>query len=219
MYKAIIFAILFATYANAQTKPVPGGKTPLPKNGKAIAKKDSIKPDTLKYVEPPVPREFLVYTKKPRTPKERTKLCINLVSEPNVINYCMNDSLCKDPEVSKILFEKRDGDTLYVLILIDAFTKIDATNDDGRCNAGKETKLVFARWNTTVNQAKWKQKNVCSCSRGITNMSKELISAWDGASMLTVSCHRALSFYDIKFDPQNYKMGLQSTKETEGEAK
>ncbi len=219
MYKFIIFAILFATTAVAQTKPAPGGKKTTDKNNKAIARKDSIKPDTAKYVEPPLPHEFLVYTKKPRTPKERTKLCINLISGEKAINYCMNDSLCKDPESYKVLFEKRDGDSLYVLVLVDAFTKIDANNDDGRCNAGKETKLVFARWNTQTDQAKWRQKNVSSCRRGITNMSKDAIPGWDGSSVLTVSCHRGPSFYDIIFDPGNYKLGLQSSKDSETEAK
>ena len=219
MFKAIIFALLFATLANAQTKPAPGGKKPLDKNSKAIAKKDTIKPDTVKFVEPPVPHQFLVYTKKPRAAKDRTKLCINLVSDASAINYCMNDSLCKDPEVYKIMFEQRQGDTLYVLVLIDAYTKIDAKNDDGRCNAGKETKLVFARWNTKTGEAKWKQKNVSSCSRGIINMTKEPILSWDGASVLTLNYNRGLNFYEMKFDPQQYQLGLQSASAIESDGK
>lgn len=221
MYKVIIFAILFATFANAQTKPAPGGKKPTGKNDKSVAKKDSLKTEKEPevYVEPVIPHEFLVYTKKPRKAKDRTKLCINLVSDASVINYCMNDSLCKDPEVYKILFEQRQGDTLYVLIFIDAFTKIDATNDDGRCNAGKETKLVFAKWDTKTNQAKWKQKNISSCSKGITNMTKEPILSWDKSSVLTINYHRGLSFYEIKFDPQQYQLGLQNNSGTDSESK
>jgi len=211
MYKIIlfIFVICYAGLANAQNKKAPSGKKDLPEKAAAIAQTDSLKKDSVKFEEPPVPREFLVYTKKPRA-KERMKLCINLVSEENVLNYCMNDSLCKDPEVSKILFQQKQGDTLYVLILIDAFTKVNQGNDDGRCDAGKETKLVFARWHTKSNVAKWKQKNVASCSRGITNMTKEPIANWDGASILTLNYHRGSTFYEIKFDPQQYQLGFQN---------
>lgn len=219
MYKAlIIIAISFASFANAQTKPAAKSKKPLA-NSPAIAVNDSIIEDTLKFEEPPVPREFIVYTKKPRAPKERTKLCINLVSDNSMINYCMNDSLCKDPEKYKVLFEKRKGDTLYVLILIDAFTKINAGNDNGRCNAGKETKLVFSKWNTKTNAATWKQKNISSCSRGITNMTKEPIANWDKNSVLTLNYHRGQNFYEIKFDPDQFQLGLQNSNDSDNETK
>jgi len=220
MYKTIILtlAVLFTSLTNAQVKSAPGKKRSVDKD-EAVALKDTLKKDTLKFEEPPVPREFLVYTKTPKG-KDRMKLCINLVSEDAVINYCLNDSLCKDPEISKILFQQRNGDSLYVLILIDAFTKVSTGNDDGRCDAGKETKLVFARWNTKTNLAKWKQKNIASCLRGTTNMIKEPITDWDGASPLVLNYHRGSTFYEIKFDPQQYLLGFQNNNgSAESEAK
>jgi hypothetical protein len=221
MYRIIILSILFASFTKAQTMPTSSAKKQNKSLANDISMNDSIKShgDTARLVEPPLPHEFMVYTKKPKTNKDRTKLCVNLVSGESVINYCMNDSLCKDPEVSKILFEQKQGDTLYVLVLIDAFTKIDATNDDGKCSSGKETKLVFSKWNTKTNEAKWKQKNISSCSKGITNMSKDPLSEWDKNSVLTVNYHRGQNFYELKFDPQQYQLGLQSNSLFDSETK
>lgn len=217
-------ALLLATLANAQTKAKPGAK---PASGKQpikqeIARRDSLKKDSVaKLEEVPVklPHEFMVYSKKAKAKGERTKLCFNLIHNDLALNYCMNDSLCLDPEVSKILFEQKNGDTLYVLVFVEAFTKIDPNNDDGRCSAGRETKLVFAKWNIKTNQAKWKQKNISSCRKGITNMTKEPILDWDRTSPLVVNYNRALNFYEIKFDPQQYKLGFQSTNNNDSEGK
>lgn len=213
MHKCILLiALLVAMAAHAQTKPVTAGKKPAGPDKKAMARQDSLKKDSLAavYKEVKLPRQFMVYTKKPRSKAERMKLCVNLVCKDTTLNYCMNDSLCRDPETSKILFEERKGDTLYVLVYIDGFSKVDPANDDGRCNSGKETKLMFARWNTKTNQAKWKQKNISSCLRGITNMSKDPITDWDKTSVLAVSYHRGSNFYDIRFDPAQFLLGFQN---------
>ncbi len=218
MYRFTLVFLLLVSFAGAQTKPAAGKKPAAKKPTKQeLARLDSLKKDSLKQVEldAKVPNEFTVYTKKARTKAERTKLCINLVHKGQVLNYCMNDSLCRDPEVYKTLFEQQNGDSLYVLVYIDAFTKIDASNDDGRCGAGKETKLVFARWNLKTNQAKWKQKNIASCLKGITNMSKTPVDEWDKASPLILNYHRAANFYEVKFDPQQYQLGFQSNNDNE----
>jgi hypothetical protein len=216
-------ALLFATLANAQTKPKPGAKPGKPLTKQEIVRRDSLKKDSLakaKIEEAPVklPHEFMVYSKKPKVKGDRTKLCFNLIHNDLALNYCMNDSLCVDPEVSKVMFEQRNGDTLYVLVFVEAYTKIEGF-DDGRCSAGRETKLVFARWNTKTNQAKWKQKNISSCRKGITNMTKEPILDWDKTSPLVVNYNRGLNFYEIKFDPNQYQLGFQSNNNSESESK
>lgn len=206
MYKYIVIAIFLASFAaNAQTKkPAPGGKKP-------EAKVDSVKPQPV--VAEALPKEFAVYSKKPKKKGDKMKLCINLVGKDSILNYCISDSICRDPEVSKILFEQASGDTTYVLVLVDAFSK---PADKPSCDAGKETKLFFARWNTKTNKAIWKQKSVSSCMRGITNMTKEPIRDWDKSTVLTVSYYKGGSdFLEVKFDPENYKLGLQSTPEAE----
>lgn len=211
MYKFLICVLFFAFTGNAQTKPVV--KKPAGKN--KIAVKDSSKKEQAKpEPEPVIPREFMAYTKKLRG--QRTKLCINLVSKDTVLNYCINDSLTKDPEVSKILFEQRKGDSTYVLVLVSAFSKPDAANDDGRCGSGKETKLFFARWNTKTNQAKWKQRTISSCLKGTDNMSPNAIDEWDGTSVLSINYHRGPNFLEVKFDPQKFELGLQSANDIEG---
>lgn len=224
MYKLIlILGLLFASLANAQTKPASATKKPAGKPAKQeLARLDSLKKDSLMKEDKPakLPRQFMVYSKHAKARTERTKLCVNLVCKDTVLNYCMNDSLCLDPEVSKVLFEKRNGDTLYVLVYVEAFTKIDATNDDGRCNAGRETKLLFAKWNTKTNIAKWKQRNISSCRKGIDNMGKESIVDWDQSAPLLLSYHRGANFYEVKFDPERYQLGFQSMNNaTESEAK
>jgi hypothetical protein len=152
---------------------------------------------------------FNVRTKHPR-PKsaDKMQLCINLANKDTNLLYCVNDSICKDPEVSKILFEQTKGDTTFMLIYVDAFSK--SKSDGGLCNAGKETKLFFVRWNTKVNHAKWKQKTIASCLKGITNMTKEPVVNWDKSGPLVVSYHRGSTFYDVTFDPQHPELGLQS---------
>jgi hypothetical protein len=158
---------------------------------------------------------FYVKTKhaRPKT-ADKTQLCINIANKDTSLLYCVNDSICKDPEVSKVIFQESKGDTTYMLIYVDAFSK--SKSDGGLCNAGKETKLFFVRWNTKVNQAKWKQKTIASCLKGITNMTKDPIVDWDKSAPLTASYHRGSTFYDVKFDPQHPELGLQSAKDSEG---
>lgn len=210
MYKLIITALLLASLANAQTKK----SSQNPKSKEVVS--DSTVADTastLKEEDVELPREFKVYSRKPRSKAERMKLCLNLVSEENVLNYCVNDSICKDPEVAKILFEQKQGDSTFVLVHVQAFSK---AADKPECDAGKEVKLFFVRWNTKSNKAIVKQKNVESCMKVITNMSREPISNWDGVSVLTVNYHRGGdNFIEIKFDPQRYQQGIQSSNDTE----
>lgn len=196
--------MFLAAFANAQTKTA---AKPMPGKNKSLAKTDSVKAAPVKEEPDVIPSDFAVYSKKPKG-KDRMKLCINLVSNGTVLNYCVTDSLCKSPEVSKILFEKQDGDTNYVLVYVDAYSK---PADKPNCDAGKETKLFFARWNVKTNKALWKQKSVSSCMRGIDNMSKDAVAEWDKASVLSINYYRGASqFLEFKFDPANYKLGMQS---------
>lgn len=156
---------------------------------------------------------FRVKTKYPKKPGEKTQLCFNIVAKDTNLTHCFNDSICKDPEVTKVLFEKAVGDTTFMLIYVDAFSK--SKSDGGLCNGGKETKLFFTRWNTKENKAIWKQKTITSCLKGTTNMTKEPITEWDKTSVLTVSYHRGSTFYDVKFDPAHPEKGLQSNNDSE----
>lgn len=179
---------------------------------KAIAKNDTSQGKDSAAIakqEPEIRKEFAVYSKIPKDKKERIKLCINLVDGETILNYCVNDSICRNPEVSKILWKQKQGDTTYVLVYVDAFSK---PVDKVACEAGHETKFYFARWNTTNNKAIWKSRIVCSCMRGIENMSKEAVNEWDGTSPLAVNYYRGNSeFMTLTFDPQNYQLGLQIT--------
>jgi hypothetical protein len=207
----LILSLLISSFANAQTK----SKTKKVDPNKL--KQDSIAAANAKltpgYVEVKVPHAFFVYTKRPKLATEKMQLCYNLVCKDTMLYMCFNDSMCKDPEVTKLLFEKQIGDTNFVLIYVDAFTK--SKSDGGLCNAGKETKLTFVRWNTKTNQAKWKTKNINSCLKTITNMTKEPIVNWDKSSVLTINYHRGSNFYELKFDPQNPQLGLQSTNDSD----
>jgi hypothetical protein len=204
MYRIIIIALFCSSFAFAQTKK------PAQKNKPLIAS-DSLRTDSLKKIvdeAPVIPKEFAVYSKRPKVKTERMKLCLNLVSEDTILNYCMNDSLCKDPEVSKILFEQKQGDTTYVLVYVQAFSK---PLDKVDCDAGKELKLFFVRWNTKTNKAVVKFRNVESCMKGITNMTAEPILNWDRTSVLLVKYYRSgEKFVELTFDPQKYLLGLQS---------
>ena len=144
---------------------------------------------------------------KSAVPKQ-IQLCINIVNNDTNLTYCMNDSICKDPEIKKLLYEKTVGDTTYMLIFVQAFTK--SKSDDGLCNSGKETKLFFVRWNPKTNVAKWKSKYINSCIKTITNMTKEKITAWDKTSVLNVSYHKGSTFNEIKFDPAQPHLGFQN---------
>ncbi|MBX3163032.1 MAG: hypothetical protein KF900_01010 [Bacteroidetes bacterium] len=201
-YRFIIVALFAFSFAQAQTKkPAPKAAA---KTGTAQVKKDSTA--TAKE-EPEIRNEFAVYSKMPKDKKERIKLCINLVEGETILNYCVNDSICRSPEVSKILWQKTQGDTTYVLVYIDAFSK---PVDKPACDAGHETKLYFARWNTKTNKAVWKSRLVSSCMRGIENMSKEAVNEWDGTSQLGINYYKGNSkFVTLLFSPENYKLGLQ----------
>lgn len=208
MHKLTIILLLLTLSLGAQTKkPVAKAK------GKQAA--DSVAApvavvDTTNPVEDDLraSRKFGAYTRKARKPDNKMKLCMNLVSPTSMLTLCINDSACKYPEVSKILFEKTNADSTYILAYVDAFTKV---NDNPNCDAGHETKLVFIRWNTKTNKALWKQRTISSCVKAVTNMTKEPVADWDGASTLTINYHRGGSnFVEMKFDPQNYLLGFQS---------
>jgi len=224
MQKLFILVFVICTLAAAgQNKKAPTSKTAEPNNSENLlqpwespengAATDSSQLEP-KELEPSLPREFLVYTKKPKQKTDRTKLCFNLVCADTVLNYCVNDSICKDPETYKLLFNSKIGDTTYVLVFVDAFTK--ASDGNPRCDAGKETKLVFFRWNTKTNKAKIKQKVVSSCVRNIVNMSKEPITDWNGTDILEVNYYKGGSgFPVVKFDPSQVQLGLQDLSEAE----
>jgi hypothetical protein len=175
-------------------------------------KNDSLR-NALRLEQRKTKMSFWVKTKYPnpkiKTPQPQPiQLCINIANKDTNLTYCVNDSICKDPEVKKVLYEKAVGDTTYMLIFVQAFTK--SKSDGGICNAGKETKLFFARWNTKTNTAKWKTKYINSCIKTITNMTKEKITAWDKTTVLTVSYHKGSTFHEIKFDPEQPQLGLQN---------
>lgn len=161
-------------------------------------------------------KHFYVKTKYPTRPTDKIQLAYNLVYNDTNIMHFVNDSICKDPEVAKVLFEKLVGDTNYVLIYVDAYSK--SKSDGGRCNAGKETKITFVRWNVKTQASKWKHRTISSCLKTITNMTKTSIADWDKSSELIMNYHRGANFYDIKFDPAKPQLGLQSSS-TDNEAK
>lgn len=141
------------------------------------------------------------------------KLCINLVSPESVFELCVPDSACKYPEKYKVLFEKKDMDSTYVLVFVEAFSK---EQDRPDCDGGRETKLFFVRWNTKSNKASWKQRTISSCAKGVVNMTKEPVMNWDGNSTLVLNYYRGNSnFVELKFDPQKYFLGFQSAGEAE----
>ncbi len=208
MYRFLFITLLLSSFLQAQTKK------PVQKQ-KPVEVQDTLATDSTKLVveEPVTEYAFSIKTKKPKTAKERMKLCLNLVSADSavVLNYCFNDSVLRDPEVSKILFQKTQGDSTYTLIYTAAFSK---PKDKVECDAGKEVKLIFVRWSTTNNKAIVKQKLIESCMRGIINMTKEPIVKWDGSTLLTVNYYRGGNdFIDLKFDPQNFLLGMQSSKD------
>jgi len=208
MYRLLFISLFLSSLLQAQSKK-PAQKA------KPVEVQDTLTTDTTNLVieEPQILYEFGVKTKKPKSNKERMKLCLNLVSSDSmvVLNYCVNDSVLRDPEVSKILFQKTQGDSTYTLVYVSAFSK---PKDKVECDAGKEIKLIYVRWNTSTNKAIVKQKIIESCMRGIQNMTKEPIVNWDGTSLLIVNYYRGGNdFIDLKFDPQNFLLGLQSIKD------
>ncbi len=210
MLKQLIFILFISASVNAQTKK------PAPKSGTQTPNKDTtvaLKSDTMSALELEIKtqRKFGVYTRKPKKSDNKMRLCVNLVSLENVFELCVADSACKYPEIYKILFEKKNADSTYVLVYVEAFTK---ENDKPACDAGKEIKLFFVRWNTQTNKTIWKQRTISSCVKNVTNMTKEPITNWDGVSLLTLNYHRGgNNFIELKFDPQNYLLGFQSASE------
>jgi hypothetical protein len=228
MYKLILAIVFLAGSVTAQKKPSAPknvNAVKVPKKSASESRVDSFpvedlsnpqgaiaEPDTMdREYQIRKSKKFAVYSKKAKTKKGNTrlKLCLQLTHKDSILNYCINDSLCKDPEVAKVLFQEDDGDTTYVLVFVDAFSK---PADKPSCDAGKETKLFFARWNIKTGKAIWNQRTISSCMRGITNMTKQSISDWDRNFPLIANYHRGgSSFVEITFDPHQYKLGLQTT--------
>jgi hypothetical protein len=210
MFRLIILTVFFCMAATAQTRKPVANTATTPAADTASVIKDSIDE---REAEIRAQRKFAVYSKKVQTKKKtRLRLCIQLVNDDTVLTHCVNDSLCRDPETSKVLFQKIDGDTTYVLVLVDAFSK---PADKPACDAGHETKLYFARWNPESNKAIWRVRTISSCMKGITNMTHEPIVNWDQNSPLILNYHRGgISFVELKFDPAQYKSGLQIVSDT-----
>ena len=209
MYKIIIFILFFSLGLQAQNKkPNPKAKPAAQAVDTVIAASDTI---DVKGEELKSNHQFGVYTRKPYKPLNRMKLCMNLTSDDNNYNFCINDSICKYPEHASVLFQKKDGDSTFVLVLVDAITK---ANDKPECDAGHETKLFFIRWNTKYNKAVWKQRTVSSCTKAVTNMNRDPIKDWDKTSVLKINYHKGGTvFIELKFDPENYHLGFQSNAE------
>jgi hypothetical protein len=213
MNKLVILFLFIYAVAGAQTKSPASKKNPKAKKDTVVA---VVETDTIDHKDEEIreQHQFAVYSKRPRGVDKKMKLCLNLVGENDAeINYCVNDSLCKDPEFYKVLFNQADGDTTYMLIFVDAFSKV---RDRPACDAGRETKLFFTRWNTKTNKAIWKQRTISSCLKAITNMTKAPIRDWDGNAPLVVNYHRGgTNFIELRFDPGQYKLGLQSANDAE----
>lgn len=205
MYKFLLIALFVSSFTFAQNKK------PLPKKNNTVASvADSSKGEDSVEVREPLPKEFKVYSKKAKIKKnkERLKLCINLLNGDSIFNYCINDSICRDPEVFKILFEQKNADSAFVLVYVRAFSK---PADKPACDAGKEVKLFFVRLNTTTNKGIVQIKTIESCMKNITNMTTESNDDWDASSPLIYKYYAgATKFLEVKFDPEHYKLGLQS---------
>lgn len=203
--KYVIVALFFGLTLNAQNKKPVAKKAPVADSLAAAPKEDTT---DYKAIELAEKRQFGVYTRKPRKSDKRMKLCMNLVAPEAQLNLCINDSICKNPEVFKVLFSQREADSNFVLVYVDAFTKAD---DKPACDAGHETKLFFIRWDLKTNKCNWKQRTVSSCMKAVTNMTKEPIQNWDGNSVLVLNYHRgSTAFVEVRFDPKQYKLGFQS---------
>ena len=159
---------------------------------------------------------FRVWTQRPN-PKakkpEKMKLCINIVHKDTFVIHKVNDTICVDPEVSKVLLDKLIGDTVYQFLYIDAFNK----SSDQLCAAGHETKLYFVKWNIKTMKTKWKHKTISSCAKGITNMTKTSIKDWDRSSPLEIKYNRSFNFTELVIDPAKPQLGFQITKDENGD--
>jgi len=211
MNRLILIAFVFiAAVFQAQTKkPVAPTSTTL--QDTAVVTEDSLQ---MEEVDPYLMRhEFIVYSKRAKAKKNRWQLCLNLLNGDSVYNRCINDSLLRDPEKYQVLFQQENSDTAYFLVYVAAFTK-DPNRPE--CMGGKEIKIFFIKWNTQTNKSTLKQKYIQSCQKGITQMSPEPVDKWDGQSELVVKFHRGAKFYDFRFDPKNYQLGMQGGADSEG---
>src|SRR4051812_2910290 len=89
-------------------------------------KNDSLR-NALRLEQKKKKMSFWVKTTYPN-PKIKTKqppvqLCINIANRDTFLTYCVNDSILKDPEIKKVIYEKTIGDTTFMLIFLQAFTK------------------------------------------------------------------------------------------------
>ena len=112
----------------------------------------------------------------------------------------------------ELCFVYHPGDTVFCLIVIDAFSK---ASDNPLCDAGKETKVVYARWSTKTNKSKFKQRTVSSCLRGITNLTTTDLFKWNPDSgPLELNYHKGGDLYiQVIFNPKDFHIGFQSTSE------
>jgi hypothetical protein len=196
-------AVDYQLPSESETDPVSGKKTIFKEVKRS---NDSIR-KAFKVAYKKRNNTFYVRTKRPMKEGDKMKLCINLTNKDTNLLYCVVDSLMKDPEYGKVIFEKQKGDSVYVLLYVYAFSKTG-----GNCNGEKEAKLFFVRWNVVEGRAVWKNKYINSCAKTITNMTKTPIEEWDGKTKLVVEYHRG-NFYEIAFDPEHPELGIQNNKE------
>jgi hypothetical protein len=212
MRRLILVGLLLSFAASAYSQGRPPASRSQHKKSKPGETQDTVwvnPSDTLDWNDYDVKteRRFAVYTKRPGGKDKRLRLCVNIPRD-TTLYFCMVDSLCRDPEKYKVLFEAKEADSTYILLFVEAFSK---PKDKPACDGGRETKLIFIRWNTVRNKQLISIKNISSCMRGIENMSKTSPIEWDGASPLVVNYYRGNSrFEELKFDPGQYKLGLQS---------
>jgi hypothetical protein len=207
MLRLVLFLFLISLSVSGQSKK----KLPVaPKKPKTDSAASAVLSDTIDKGELKIreARKFAVYSKRYRTRKEnRAKLCVQLVNPDTVFTYCHSDSLTRNPETSKIIFEKQDGDTNYVFVYTEAFSKMP---DKPECDGGRETRLYFFRWNLKTNQAISRTRLINSCLRAYTNMTKQNILEWDGISPLNIEYLKTgTSFTGFVFNPDEYKKGFQ----------
>lgn len=153
---------------------------------------------------------FGVYTKEASAAYKRTRLFIQVVEGAQTHLFSIHDSLCINPEKSKVLFQKLEGDSVFCLIGIDAYSK--AANNP-YCDAGKETKVVYLRWNIKTQKSRFKQRTISSCLRGVTNLSQDIFN-WQPTANLELTYHKGGDMYiTVLFDPKNWHLGFQSSTE------
>ncbi|MGE0567709.1 MAG: hypothetical protein AB7O73_07145, partial [Bacteroidia bacterium] len=162
---------------------------------------------------------FRVYSRHPHPKskkKEKIKLCVNITAKDTNFTYMITDTMCKDPEVYKLLYKKEIKDTVYWLIYIDAFAKTPYKG--GICHGKHETKVYFVKWVFKDNKVipytkpKFKATKIASCISTITNMTTEDPLKWDGKSTIKFSYNKGSHFYDVEFDPNNPHRGLEKSK-------